>query len=248
MTKDRSSLDSMAEASRDHAVRSGHGQARGAAGYRPGEGEHAEERLCGFGETVFISAPAGGFGDIRVGAEWDNIKTKATGDKKDFFKRFFHKVTFQGVDIDLGCLYELKDGTRGALQAFGDKFGSFEEAPFVKLSGDERTGNAKGLDEAMHINGTHWGEIRRLLFYVYIYSGVPDWGVLQPKIHLHIPGEQPYLIVPKVKKTDLAVCAVAGLENAKGGMMLSNYGEYFPGHAEMDRAYGYGLQWDDGHK
>jgi tellurite resistance protein TerA len=47
---------------------------------------------------------------------------------------------------------------------------------------------------------------------------------------------------------NLGICAIAGLENVRNGIKLTNHTEYFPGHAEMDRAFGYGLEWDNGTK
>ena len=89
------------------------------------------------GDYIAISPGADGFDFIRVGVAWDNMQVKKSGT----FGRIFMKMRKVGVDLDIGCLYELVDGTRGSLQAFGSKFGNFDAAPFVSLSGDERTGN-----------------------------------------------------------------------------------------------------------
>ena len=246
MPRDTISTDSMSEASRNRAEYSGHGNAKGAAGYRPDNEEHIENMLNGFGETLIVQKPEQGFDDIVVGASWDNIEVEqASG----LFGKFFKKVTKQGIDIDLGCLYELQDGSRGCLQAFGDMFGAYDSTPYIHLSGDERTGDKEGDDEGMHINGAQWSQIKRLVVYVYIYSGGEfNWEAIRPKITIRIPGEQPLVITPAIKKTDLPVCAVASIENEREAIKFTNFGEYFPGHAEMDRAYGYGLSWDDGHK
>jgi tellurite resistance protein TerA len=49
-------------------------------------------------------------------------------------------------------------------------------------------------------------------------------------------------------RSELSLCALAELENVRGGMKLKSHTEYYPGHAEMDRAFGYGLHWSDGAK
>ncbi len=244
MPRDTVSTDAMAEASRNRAEFSGHGKAKGAAGYRPDDEEHVENLLNGFGETMIVQKPDKGFEDIVVGASWDNIVVEEAG----FFGKLLKKATKQGVDIDVGVLYELFDGSRGALQAFGDLYGEYDNAPYIHLSGDERTGDKEGDDEGIHVNGEQWNNIKRMVVYVYIYSGVGNWQDIKPKITVRIPGEQPLTITPAIKKTDLPVCAVAAIENDNGAIKFTNYGEYFPGHAEMDRAYGFGLTWDDGHK
>lgn len=246
MPRDTISTDAMTEASRSRAEFSGHGKAAGAAGYRPDNEEHIENMLNGFGETMIIQKPEKGFEDIVIGASWDNIEVQqASG----LFGKFFKKITQQGIDIDLGCLYELHDGTRGCLQAFGDMFGAYDEAPYIHLSGDERTGDKEGDDEGIHVNGRQWPQIKRMIVYIYIYSaGDFNWEAIRPKITIRIPGEQPLVITPAIKKTGLPVCAVASIENERDAIKFTNYGEYFPGHAELDRAYGFGLSWDDGRK
>ena len=244
MPRDTISTDSMAEASRNRAEFSGHGNAKGAAGYRPDNEEHVENLLNGFGETMVVQKPDKGFDDIVIGAAWDNVEVEQAG----FIGKLLKKVTKQGVDIDVGCLYELQDGSRGCLQAFGDMFGDYNNAPYISITGDERTGDKEGDDEGIHVNGQQWSQIKRMVVYVYIYSGEFNWETIKPKITIRIPGEQPLVVTPAIKKTDLPVCAVAGIENDRDAIKFTNFGEYFPGHAEMDRAYGYGLQWDDGQK
>jgi tellurite resistance protein TerA len=113
----------------------------------------------------------------------DNIEVQDAG----LIGKILKKVTKKGIDIDLGCLYELHDGSRGCLQAFGEMFGNYDNAPYISLSGDERTGNKEGDDEAMHINGKKWPDIKRLLVYVYIYSGEANWDVIKPQVHIACP-------------------------------------------------------------
>ena len=45
----------------------------------------------------------------------------------------------KGVDLDLGCLYELADGRKGVVQALGGAFGSLNSAPWIFLDGDDRS-------------------------------------------------------------------------------------------------------------
>ena len=48
----------------------------------------------------------------------------------------------KGVDLDLGCLYELADGRKGVIQALGNAFGSLNRRPWILLDGDDRTGRS----------------------------------------------------------------------------------------------------------
>lgn len=246
MVKDRkTSYHSLTEANRDRAKFSGHGDALGAAGVKqescdPDSSTHLRKS----GECLAITPGEGGFKYILVGAAWENIAAKKSG----FFSKAAKKALKIGVDLDVGCLYELQDGTRGAVQAFGEKFGDFDQPPYMALSGDERTGEAKGYDEYVQINGAHWDKIKRILVYFYIYSGAPNWAEINPKIILDVPGEEDLVVTLETHNDALAVCAVGGLENVRNGIKLTNYTEYFPGHAEMDRAFGFGLEWADGKK
>jgi tellurite resistance protein TerA len=243
--KTPSSGDSIREASRWRAEGSGHGRAKGAAGYRQSsfDPENCDE-LSDPGQSIAANVGPDGFGEIMIGAEWDNIHVEQAG----FFGKFLKKAQKKGVDLDIGCLYELQDGTRGTLQAFGEKFGDFDNPPYISLSNDERTGDAEGYDEVLHINGQHWDKIKRVLVYIYIYGGAPNWSLIKPRVFIDVPGENDLMVTLKHHDDALDICAVGGLENIRGNIKLTNYTEYFPGHPSMDRAFGYGLEWEDGQK
>ena len=64
-----------------------------------------------------------------------------------------HTQSMVNVDLDLGCLYELTDGTKGVVQPLGSFLGDLNEPPYVKLSGDDRFGSASG--ETIYVNLDH---------------------------------------------------------------------------------------------
>ncbi len=243
--KEKSSAASIAEATKSIVEFSGHGAALGAAGYRVAS-DHPEN--CEFleepGQYVAISPDKDGFESIMIGVAWDNIITENSG----LFGKWFKKTHKVNIDLDIGCMYELRDGTRGSIQAFGEKFGSFDEPPFIYLSGDDRTGDAQGYDERIMVNGRKWNEIKRMLIYIYIYEGAPSWSEIKPQIVIDVPGENDLYVTLKAHDDNLCLCAVGELESIRGGIKLTNCTEYFPGHEEMDRAFGYGLEWADGKK
>lgn len=231
------------EATRSRANFSGHGNAKGAAGVRRASFDPDNcELLSQPGQAIAISPDKDGFQAIDIGMAWDNVIKEKSG----LLGKLLGKVTKRGVDLDLGCLYEMQDGTRGCIQAFGEKFGALDKPPYMNHSGDERTGDKEGYDEEININAAHWNDIKRILVYVYIYDGAPNWAEISPKIMLDIPGEQDLVVSLSEYNDKFALCAVGGLENVRGGIKLTNYTEYFPGHDEMDRAFGFGLTWGDG--
>ncbi|MCK5373961.1 MAG: Tellurium resistance protein TerA [Alphaproteobacteria bacterium] len=247
MTKSnqKTSVQSITEATLSVAQFSGHGRSLGAAGVRAASDHPGNCEFLGQpGQSIAISPQDKEFESILIGVEGDNRQVQESG----LIGKIFKKIRKIGVDLDIGCLYELQDGTRGSIQAFGEKFGNLDEAPFIALSGDECTGDAEGHDEYILINGEKWKEIKRILVYIYIYNGAPSWSVINPQIVVDVPGENDLYVTLKAHDDSLALCAVAELENVRNGIKLTNRTEYFPGHQEMDRAYGFGLVWEDGMK
>lgn len=249
MARDTTSQDSIMEATRNRAEFSRYG-GKGAAGFiHPEDSDHEAGFLSKPGETAVINPHPGGFEDFTIGVAWDIVQkqTRSTG----FLSRWLGprvKTVKKAVDLDLGCLYQLEDGRVGALQAFGESFGSLQEPPYIALSGDERTGEKDGHDEILTVSGAHWGAIRRMLIYVYIYAGAENWDAIRPQVQVRVPGETPIVATLRARREEMVLCAVASLENIRGGIRMTNTMEYYPGHPSMDRAFGYGLQWDDGAK
>ncbi len=243
--KAKTSVDSLAAASKSIVDFSGHGVSLGAAGYRVAS-DHPDncEFLAEPGDNVAITPDKDGFDKILIGVAWDNIKTAESG----FFGKLLKKTMKVGVDLDIGCLYEMKDGTRGSLQAFGEKFGDFNNSPYISLSGDERTGDSDDNDEFLLVNGRKWNDIKRMLVYIYIYKGAPKWSDINPQVIIDVPGESDLYVTLSAHDDQLSLCAVGEIESVRGGIRLTNRTEYFPGHEEMDRAFGYGLEWADGKK
>ncbi len=207
------------------------------------DADNAEE-LRQPGQSIAVSPGADGFEEILIGVAWD----QAIEDDTSIIGKMFKRKKTRDIDLDLGVLYELEDGSRGAIQAFGEKWGNFDDAPFMQLSGDEREGDEIGNDEFIRVNGKHWDKIKRVLVYLYIYGGAPNWADVNPRVMLDVPGEDDLIVTLSQHNNTLGVCAVGGLENVRGGIKLTNYTEFFPGHAEMDRAFGFGCDWGEGQK
>ncbi|MET9296721.1 Tellurium resistance [Streptomyces sp. NPDC003077] len=151
------------------------------------------------------------------------------------------------IDLDLACLYELKDGTKGVVQPLGNFLGNINAAPYVKLSGDDRFGSPSG--ETLYINMDHRDEIKRLLIFVYIYDGTPAFDRTHAIVSLH-PTTGPRVEISLDERAPEArSCAVFMLENNKGDLTVRREVKYVYGfQAELDRLYGWGLQWGRGTK
>lgn len=239
------SQSSIENANRSRVSFSGHGSAKGAAGYiDPNDQDINVDFLGRRNDNLSVSPPEGGFADVRIAAAWDNQLVP----DKSLIGKLLKKQKPADIDLDLGILYEMKDGTKGAIQAFGNTMGSYHTPPYLSLSGDEREGDAQGDDEFIHLNGKEWPKFKRLLVYVYIYQGAMDWAQVKPQIHVRIPNEKPMVVTLSSHHKGLGLCAIAGIENIRDGMKITNHTEYFPGHAEMDRAFGFGIEWTEGQK
>lgn len=246
MVRDHSSQDSIIEANRYRAAPSRHGGIGAAGWLSPYDINQQAEFLTQPADTAIVNRPEGGLPDFDIGMAWDNVEIEQA---QGFFSKFFKKTVLKkGIDMDLGCLFILKSGQRGCVQAFGDTHGAFNEPPYLFLDGDERSGDKDGRDEAIHLNGKHWEEIEKILIYTYIYKGAENFADVKPQVQLRVPGEKPIVVTLQARKDELDLCAVAMIENIRGGIRLTTHMEYYPGHAEMDLAFGFGLEWEQGQK
>ncbi|GAA3396061.1 Tellurium resistance [Streptomyces roseoviridis] len=158
-----------------------------------------------------------------------------------------HTQGVVNVDLDLGCLYELADGSKGVVQPLGGFFGELNEPPYVKLSGDDRFGAPSG--ETIFVNLDHRDAIKRLLFFVYIYDQTPAFDRTQAKVTLY-PSNGPRIEIELDEDAPQArSCAVFTVENVKNELVVRREVRFVYGfQAELDRLYGWGLQWGRGYK
>ncbi len=182
-------------------------------------------------------------GKININLNWNQGEVK----KKGFFASLFSKEN-ESVDLDLGCLFELKNGRKGAIQALGNSFGSYDTEPYIVLDGDDRTGaNANG--ENIFINGDKIKEIKRILVYTFIYEGVANWQQVDGKVHININGQEEILINMDEYRNGYKMCALIMLQNVDDTTFsVEKLVKYFQGHEKMDRAYNWGMKWVPGRK
>lgn len=183
-------------------------------------------------------------GEILINLNW-NQKVQ----RKGFLQMLFGDPIAQSIDLDLGCLYELKNGKKGCIQALGNSFGtSLNVEPYITLDGDDRTGeNTEG--ENLRINGNKISEIKRILLFTYIYEGAINWvdadGVVTIK---HSLGEDLIIKMDEVNNGKI-MCALAMITNENDeSFSVEKLVEYYSGHSELDKAYKWGMKWKPGRK
>ncbi|MET7297622.1 TerD family protein [Embleya sp. NPDC005575] len=151
------------------------------------------------------------------------------------------------TDLDLCCLWELNDGSKGIVQALGNMFGSPDKPPYVFLDGDDRTG-ANTAGENLFINLDHKSSFKRLLIFAFIYKGV-TFDDAQAVVTL-TPATGPELEI-RLDETGGAArsCAIALVQNQGGDLTIQREVRYIKGNQQkVDQAYGWGLQWRAGTK
>ncbi len=210
------------------------------------------------GDKVSLDKRAGrGFGRIHVNLNWNQSATAAPQPAKTgFFDKLVGGAAGRkgrgGIDLDLGCMYELADGRRGLVQALGNAWGDFEREPFIRLDADDRTGAVAG-GENLYINGERFDQIRRALIFSFIYEGVPNWSATDGLVTIAAPEQAP-IEVRLDGGGNQMMCAIALIENRGGSLQVTKLAEYFQqmggtsAHELMDRHFGFGLRWKTGSK
>ena len=181
-------------------------------------------------------------GEIVINLNWH----KGQG-KRGLFSLFGNSSS-GAIDLDLGCLFELKDGRKGSVQALGKHFGKLNDAPYVALDGDDRTGDVAG-GENLRVNGQKISQIRRILVYTFIYEGIANWKEADGIVTVKCPGSRDIIVRLDEHDTKQGMCALAMLENVNDKTFsVEKLVQFFSGHEEMDKCYHWGLKWVYGRK
>ena len=205
------------------------------------------------GDKVSLEKTGGrGCGRIRVNLNWNQESLPAVEAKGLFNKILGKGQPSQGIDLDLGCFFELGDGSPGGVQALGNSWGSFDRPPFIHLAGDDRSGSNVG-GEDLFINGDRFDQIKRILIFTFIYNGAPNWAVTNGVVTIDVPGRAP-VEVRLDNGTDAPMCAIAMIENAGGNLQVTKLVEYFrqagstSAHKLLNDRFGFGLRFSAGSK
>jgi tellurite resistance protein TerA len=185
----------------------------------------------GQGQSVSVKGAAGAFGEIQIKLMWSDKPGAKSA---------------TGIDLDLGCLFQLKDGYLGCVQALGNMYGSFNNEPYVELDKDDRTGGSAG--ETLRINGDHWLQIDRVCVFAYIYDGAPNWSLIDCLAQVLVPGREPIMVQLDNARNDRGMCAIAMLENKDNAFSVQKLNQYFRTHKDLDEHYDFGLRWEIGAK
>jgi tellurite resistance protein TerA len=178
---------------------------------------------------------------IHINLNWE------TGAAKEVKKGFFSSLmggNSGGVDLDLGCMFELKNGLKGVIQPLGRYLGSSTTEPFILLDKDDRSGSASdGENMVIHKPDI----INRVLIFALIYEGTALFSQVNGRLTIKTNQEE---ILIRLDNPDATkrFCVVGLFENKGAGLVLSKEERYFEGHAACDAQYGFGFEWRAGSK
>lgn len=180
-------------------------------------------------------------GEILVNLNWNSQPVK-----KGLFSGLLGGG--KGIDLDLGCLFELKDGRKGTVQALGNAFGSLNAPPYIALDGDDRTG-ACSARENLRINGDQVSQIKRIIIYTFIYEGITNWQQADATVTIKYPGAEDLIVKMDTFNSTQRMCGLALLENVGDETFsVEKIVQFYSGHPDLDKAFNWGLQWTSGHK
>ena len=198
------------------------------------------------GQKVNLIKKGDTFGEIVINLNWS--QQQSSRPSGGFFSRIFNGGSQTGgVDLDLGCLFELKDGYKGVVQALGNAFGNLNKPPYIALDGDDRTGsNAAG--ETIRVNGKFAEKIRRILIYTFIYEGVANWQQVDGVVTVRCPGSPDVVVKMDEYGSNKRLCGIALIENTGATFSVEKVVRFFNDQKCLDEAFNWGLRWTVGSK
>jgi tellurite resistance protein TerA len=194
--------------------------------------------------TVSLTKKGGASGTLQVNLNW-NARPPGASSGGGLFKR----KGSGGIDLDLGCLYEFNNGKKGVVQALGNSMqdrGGYPET-VVWLDGDDRSGS-NSAGENLYVNLKQLAGIRRIMVFAFIYEGVPNWAAADGVVTLTpVDGPQIEVRLDETQQGKI-MCGIAMLDNSAGELQVRREVRYYSGHQELDAAYGWGMNWQQGRK
>lgn len=175
-------------------------------------------------------------GEFLVNLNWNSsIETKG----------LFGFLSKSTLDLDLGCMYRLKDGTQGVIQALGNSFGSASSHPYISLDKDDRTGQST---DGENLRLTKLELVDTVVIYAFIYEGAPNWDSAKGIVTVKQQDGGDIVIKLDNPEKGKVMCGLIKVQNKEGKVIVTKLEQYFGGHKELDKAFGFGFNWTAGSK
>lgn len=187
-------------------------------------------------------------GEIIINLDWSKGKSGFLG----MFK--------SAIDLDLGCFYEMRDGTkmlidgvqfshgRGGSRERQTRQGCYTQPPYIWHNGDDRGGGSQS-GENISVNPAGVNDIKRIIVYTFIYDGAARWAETDAVVKVSVPGTESVEVKMGQQSSDKKFCAIAELDfNGDNSITVKKLVTFHNGHADCDRAYGWGFNYTAGSK
>lgn len=214
---------------------------RSPAGAQPGAAPVSLSKvtLTKAAPTVSLAKHGASRGMLQVNLNWE-ARPQAKG--------FFKKTT--QLDLDLGCLYEFADGTKGVVQALGNAFTARNRKgkQLLRLDGDDRSGQVS-TGENLFVDLSDPSEIKRILVFALIYEGAANWAAANGVATLTPAGAPPIEVLLDDPREGARICAIAQITNENGEIVVKREVNYINGaQRALDETYNWGMNWTRGRK
>lgn len=185
-------------------------------------------------------------GEIKINLDWS---------KGGFLKKMFGSA----VDLDLGCYYELTDGSRTVIDglqfAHGQggpmdrptRQGCYTSKPYIWHKGDDRGGSAES-GETIIVNPKGINSIKRIIVYAFIYEGAPRWAETDAVVKVSVPGHEDVIVKMGEQNSPKKFCAIASIEMLGDSIEVRKLVTFHTDHMDCDSSYNWGMKWKSGSK
>ena len=202
------------------------------------------------GDQYQINLEKGGAsfsGEIIINLDWS---------KGGLLKQMFGNA----IDLDLGCFYELRDGSkmlidglqfskgRGGSRHQVTRQGCYDQKPYIWHKGDDRGGGASS-GETILVNPKGVNDIKRMVIYTFIFEGVAKWADTNAVVKVKVPGNEDIIVEMGNQSSNKRFCAIAELNfGGDNSITVKKLVTFHDSHSDCDRQYGWGFSYKPGSK
>lgn len=161
-------------------------------------------------------------------------------------KRGFLGMSTAAADLDLGCMFEMQDGTKGVFQALGGNMGKKGQAPYIYIDKDDRSG-ASANGENLFIERPDL--IKRVMIFTFIYEGARNgFAEVEGRMKMTDPAGNEITLALGNPDSRRTFCAVAMIEKIGTEISIRKEELYYEHHGQADQHFGFGFRWSAGSK
>ena len=180
----------------------------------------------------------GGVQPIHVNLNWDAPAQQKRG--------FLASLSAPAApDLDLGCMFRLKNGQAGVIQPLGGNFGAQAQPPYIFLDKDDRSGAAR---DGENLTIFRPDLIELVMVFALVYEGAKDFAEVGGRLTIKEPNGNEIFMRLNSPQSGRNFCAICTVRAAGSSVEITKEEQYFPSHREADAQFGFGFNWTAGRK